>query len=294
MQELKNSPTGQCGKNTGPAICKLWELVNQISVERYELVVSDRVGTGSGIEQYVLFYKPSVARLLRYEVFNDTTKSFARPPALAYLQIGTETFWVVNIHTNPDNAIKEITNLPSVVSFVNKTDTDILLLGDFNADSPYFPERTNWPKVFPLLSGHWRNLIWDNVSTTVSGSLKSYDRFLISPSLFPFFLPSTASPFLFNQPASGGFSMGAILANGCALGYLPCGAPPLEAALKVSDHYPIRVNAFEGLGVNNNNINNNAAILREENVLLGSSGEKIQMNILGWMISVFFAFVLLK
>jgi hypothetical protein len=262
MQELKNSPTEQCGKNTGPAICKLVEKIHSLSSEKYEFMVSDRVGSGGGVEQYVVFYKSSVARILKYEVFADPTGLFYRPPALAHVQIGLKTFWVVNIHTNPDNATKEITNLPKVVSYVNQTDTDILILGDFNADSPYFNENLSWPIVFSALTGDWKNLIQDNVVTTVSGSSKTYDRFLISPSLLTYFVTSSAAPFYFDKHPSGGFSMNEIMADGCQSGYLTCAATEVEAALKVSDHYPIQVTAhFDVVKINHHQpqSNNNEA-----------------------------------
>jgi endonuclease/exonuclease/phosphatase family metal-dependent hydrolase len=124
---------------------------------------------------------------------------------------------LVNIHTKPDDATAEIGLLPDVIADVpsHSNESDIICLGDYNADGSYFDEST-YTTIFPSSQYNW--LIDNTEDTTVAVSDNTYDRMVTTTSTAEDYA-GTADVYLFDQIYD--FS-----------------SPTLEPD-DVSDHYPI-------------------------------------------------------
>jgi hypothetical protein len=81
----------------------------------------------------------------------------------------------VNIHTKPDDAEAEIGYLPDVIADATGRlgESDVILLGDFNADRSYYDE-SSYSTDFPASDFIW--LIPNTLDTTVAASDNTYDR----------------------------------------------------------------------------------------------------------------------
>ena len=86
---------------------------------------------------------------------------------------------LINIHTDPDEAEKEIPALKQT-ALNAQTETgeqDIIILGDFNADCTYFDENT-LVTAFP--APDYTGIISNTEDTTVKSTTCTYDRIIIT------------------------------------------------------------------------------------------------------------------
>ncbi|MDR0721056.1 MAG: endonuclease, partial [Treponema sp.] len=107
---------------------------------------------------------------------------FERNPLAAYFQTGGGfDFILINNHIQPSNAAREIAALPGVArSFQDLWgETDVALVGDFNADGSYYDEN-DLAAVFPQDAYHI--VIANEHDTTVASGDNTYDRIIISAS----------------------------------------------------------------------------------------------------------------
>lgn len=108
--------------------------------KNYNVVSSNRLGR-DGKEQYLFVYNDDVI-----DFIPDTTgygiepkDEFAREPFYAMFRAGNFDFYLMTIHTDPDDVGVEIPALKSAyVDLQDKTpnENDIVLLGDLNAKAP--------------------------------------------------------------------------------------------------------------------------------------------------------------
>lgn len=118
------------------------ELINKINANggNYKVVSSDRVGR-TRKEQYLFVYDDDLL-----DFVPDTTgygiepnDEFSREPFYAMFRAGNFDFYLMAIHTDPDDVDVEIPALKDAyVDLQDKTpeEDDIILLGDFNAKAP--------------------------------------------------------------------------------------------------------------------------------------------------------------
>lgn len=118
------------------------ELINKINAtgENYKVVASDRVGR-TRKEQYLFVYDDDLINFI-----SDTTgysiepnDEFAREPFYAMFKAGNFDFYLMAIHTDPDDVSTEIPALKVAYEDLQNntlTEHDIILLGDFNAKAP--------------------------------------------------------------------------------------------------------------------------------------------------------------
>ena len=177
----------------GSAIIKLQDGVN-LDGSKYNLIVSERLGRTSSKEQYAFLYDSNKIELLPNSYIydddvdedgvNDIDDSenddqFEREPFIAHFKVknGVLDFVLINNHIKPDDAEIEISLLPHVVSTVSKyiDETDILIVGDLNADGSYFDEE-NYLSIFPDDTYIW--MIPNSVDNTVAKSDNTYDRII--------------------------------------------------------------------------------------------------------------------
>eukprot|EP00854_Cymbomonas_tetramitiformis_P017234 gene17234-20503_t len=146
MQEIRETPDNSCGENTGSSVCKLLGLLND------HVVNTTRGGCLTGWSaQYMYVYDTSVLELLDARSYPDDGNHFTRdpyaarfrvigPPESRLAQRGFD-FAVAVLHTPPDEATEEISELDGLARWMEDSmDTDVMIMGDLNADGSYFDE----------------------------------------------------------------------------------------------------------------------------------------------------------
>ena len=118
---------------------KLLEMINADG-SNYQVVASDRVGRNV-LEQYLFIYNDTIIDHIvgttGYGI--EPNDEFSREPFYAMFKSGNFDFYLMNIHTDPDDVAIEIPALKESFMHLQNTtlnEDDIILLGDFNAKSP--------------------------------------------------------------------------------------------------------------------------------------------------------------
>jgi len=185
---------------------------------QYNYIVSPRLGYSRRYkEQYAYFYKKGIVKHIDHYVFNDKLDEFSREPLVAKFNIvsSNKDIVIIVIHTPPKFAAREIRKLPLVISdATEKYSSDIIILGDFNADCKYYDE-SNYRDTFP--SGKYLWAIDNNEDTTVKRTVCTYDRIVLTNTLSEYFIES------------GVFQFDKIYDL------------PYKKAVRISDHYPVWV-----------------------------------------------------
>ncbi|MDR1469464.1 MAG: endonuclease [Spirochaetaceae bacterium] len=149
---------------------------------RYACVIGPREGRSSAKEQFWIIYDTDKVRVLDTETWNDPEDVFERNPFAVFFQtLDKFDFIVIDNHIQPSNADREISVLPQVVDHYrrNWNETDILLVGDFNADGSYYDERF-LRDVFP--PEQYRIVISNEYDTSLGRAENTYDRIIITSS----------------------------------------------------------------------------------------------------------------
>ncbi|XP_019616286.1 PREDICTED: deoxyribonuclease-1-like [Branchiostoma belcheri] len=222
IQEVRDS--------TGTAIVDLLSRVNSPGTANYDMVISDRLGRTTSKEQYAFFYRTDVGLTVTNSYHYDDgdealgTDTFEREPFIVRFsssRTSVHDFVLVAIHTAPHHAVAEIQALDAVrESIVTRWRiTDIMILGDFNADCNYV-RPSHWDSI--SLWTRYRTYDWligHDVDTTVTSTNCAYDRIVVSgPTLKGSVLPHSGRVFDFSR-------------------HFHCNC----AAEAVSDHYPVEV-----------------------------------------------------
>jgi endonuclease/exonuclease/phosphatase family metal-dependent hydrolase len=256
VQEVDISQDDFCGTNTSEDVtCNLLSVINTKAGGNYTITAGPASGTGGYAERYVVYWNTLTILSVDDNGLADGLASpeFNRPPNVVTVTLHppvSETFSVINIHTSPNVATEEIYSLPLVANNNESaySEFDNIILGDFNADGSYFSENNAWTDFFSQFTTVGYELLIPNfVDTTVSVSSNTYDRIVVSPTLFDNVQLGSPSPYYFDNLCTMGDEMDAILTEGtegCGVppyvgAYLPCDATCLDASKKVSDHYPV-------------------------------------------------------
>ena len=166
--------------------------LNNASGNFWNMSLSVRSGTQaddqSSQEQYAYYYNHSVFREIgEGELYNDSANDyFQREPYRAQFELlnasGNSSgfdFTLFTIHTKPASALAEIDALHEVVQSYQEndtTETDVILLGDLNADCSYATAQELWES--PLRQPQYNWLVNDIADTTVSSTDCAYDRII--------------------------------------------------------------------------------------------------------------------
>ncbi len=166
------------------AIISLLSEINTGS-KKYSIVISPRLGRTSSKEQYAFIFDTSVLNEeMESSVWPDFNDEFEREPFIAKFKsvAGNFDFVMIDIHTKPDDAKKEISLLPSIMKYgtLQYGESDVLCLGDFNADGTYFNERM-YEEIFPSTEYNW--VIDNSADTSVAKDSNTYDRIVTSKSM---------------------------------------------------------------------------------------------------------------
>jgi len=184
---------------------------------RYHYVIGPREGRTNSKEQYVFVYDTNRIEVdpSSVGVFPDPQGRLHRPPMHARFRtrvIPAEmafTFWLVDIHTDPDEVPQELDALTGVFQAMQRArpdEDDVILLGDLNAGPPEFQAFRRIPGIAWAVAG---------VPTNTRRS-KTYDNLV------------------FAQPATSEY-----LGRWGVVDMQSTFGIPLETALEVSDHNPV-------------------------------------------------------
>ncbi|MDR2149346.1 MAG: endonuclease [Spirochaetaceae bacterium] len=148
---------------------------------QYRFVLGPREGRTASKEQYWIIYDSTMVTVIGEHTYPDPQDTFQRNPLAVYFTAGNFDFIIIDNHIQPSDAVKEIAALPELVRYYQDLwhDTDVLVLGDFNADGTYYDEEA-LALVFP--PEQYYSVIGNEYDTTVAPSNNTYDRFIITKS----------------------------------------------------------------------------------------------------------------
>lgn len=202
-------------------------LLAQISTpdNPYQAVISPRLGRTASKEQYAFIYRTDLFEPLgEASVLPDPQDLFEREPFMAMFKVkeGNLDLILVDIHTKPEDAAREISLLPKVMQYAAEKyqEPDILCLGDYNADGSYFNE-TAYQEIFP--PQNYLQLIPNSADTTVGSASLTYDR-MTATSAMASDMTGTWGVYDFSS--------------------LPCVMTNGINPKTISDHYPIWIEAY--------------------------------------------------
>jgi endonuclease/exonuclease/phosphatase family metal-dependent hydrolase len=190
------------------------QLVNSTG-SQYAYLIGPRLGRTSSKEQYAFLYNTARIEvsptsvttlldpndLLHREPFVALFRARDAPPAQAF------TFWLVNIHTDPDEVASEVSVLADAFQVVQQQgDDDVILLGDLNASENQLGPLGKLPGIRCAITG---------IPTNTRGN-KTYDNMIFDSRKTTEF---TGQSGVWNLMASFGLTQ--------------------EQALEISDHFPI-------------------------------------------------------
>jgi endonuclease/exonuclease/phosphatase family metal-dependent hydrolase len=149
---------------------------------KYAFLLGPREGRSISKEQHWVIYDSSKMRILDERAWADPQDIFERSPLAVYFQTsGAFDFILITSHIQPANAPRELAALPGVERYFQELwgETDVALVGDFNADGAYYDEQS-LAVLFPE-EGH-RIIITNDYDTTLAPSDNTYDRIIITAS----------------------------------------------------------------------------------------------------------------
>jgi endonuclease/exonuclease/phosphatase family metal-dependent hydrolase len=147
--------------------------------ETYKYVIGPRQGRSTSKEQYWVIYDAAKITVLEEDSWPDKDDIFERSPYAVYFKTnGAFDFILLNNHIQPGAAESEIRALPDIVTYYADLwkDSDVLVVGDFNADGQYF-DSSLLDSIFPEIM--YKN-IFTIEDTTLAKSHNTYDRFIIT------------------------------------------------------------------------------------------------------------------
>ncbi|MGI9469925.1 MAG: endonuclease/exonuclease/phosphatase family protein [Rubripirellula sp.] len=156
------------------------ELVSAINANgsRYSFIIGPRLGRTVSTEQYAFVFNTNTVEhdptsvgtmtdpkdLLHREPFVTRFRARTQSPAQAF------TFWMVNIHTDPDEVPQEIAALADVYQVMQRAradEDDVILLGDLNASEKQLGRLGQIPGMHWAISGVMtntrQNKAYDNI-----------------------------------------------------------------------------------------------------------------------------------
>ncbi|XP_038134363.1 deoxyribonuclease gamma-like isoform X2 [Cyprinodon tularosa] len=207
----------------GKAIERLVSSLNRYDQHRYEAVASGALGKASDLQKYVFIYKTPLVNVTAQH--QTAGSAFLRPPFVVQFyskKTDIKEFILVPLHSDPDDAVREIDGLYDVFQEVSAmwNNQNVMFLGDFHAGCAYVTrnDRKNI-RLFTNTNFTW--LIGDREDTTVTEQTDcAYDRIVVY-----------GEPFLMaTRPQSGRvFNFGKEFKIN------------RNMVLAVSDHFPVEV-----------------------------------------------------
>ncbi len=195
---------------------RLIALLNQ-NGRRYNYLIGPRLGRSVSTEQYAFVYDTNRVEYDPSSVgtVSDPADLLHREPFVARFRARTTvperafTFWLADIHTDPDEVATEVSALADVFQMMRSArsdEDDVILLGDLNASEFQLGRLGQIPGIYWVVRGAMTN----------TRQTKAYDNILFDSSATREY---TGKWGVFNLASQFGLSM--------------------EQALEVSDHFPV-------------------------------------------------------
>ncbi|MDR2194545.1 MAG: endonuclease/exonuclease/phosphatase family protein [Treponema sp.] len=150
---------------------------------KYDYILGPREGRTASKEQYWVIYDTEKLSVVDSATYDDSADRFQRSPMAVYFKTNDQfDFILIDNHIQPSDADREIAVLPEVTGYFQNMwrETDVLVMGDFNADGSYYNEN-KLAAVFP--DSDYQIIITNEYNTTVAESDNTYDRFIITASV---------------------------------------------------------------------------------------------------------------
>lgn len=152
----------------------------------YDFVIGPRLGRTSSKEQYAFVFNRASVELVPGSVYtvDDPDDRLHREPLVAGFSVRGPpaaqafTFTLIDIHTDPDEVVKELDALDDVYRAVRddgRHEDDVILLGDLNTDDAHLGELGQMPYLMAAISKTpsntrgtklYDNLIFDRRATS--------------------------------------------------------------------------------------------------------------------------------
>lgn len=184
---------------------------------QYNFLIGPRIGRTVSTEQYAYVFDTTRVEIEQssYGTIEDPSDLLHREPFVARFRARTQspsyafTFWLVNIHTDPDEVPQEVDALADIFQIMQSArpdEDDVILLGDLNASEKQLGRLGKIPGVVAVVNGTMTN----------TRRTKAYDNIILhAPSTSEF----TGRWGVYDLESTFGLSR--------------------EDALKVSDHLPV-------------------------------------------------------
>lgn len=157
------------------------DLVSAINADgsRYSFLIGPRLGRSNSKEQYAFVFNTNTIEHDPSSVgtISDPSDLLHREPFVARFRARTQspekafTFWMVDIHTDPDEVPQEVDALADVFDVMRKAradEDDVILLGDLNANDSQLGRLGKYPGIRWTVTG----------VTTNTRKTKAYDNIL--------------------------------------------------------------------------------------------------------------------
>lgn len=193
IQEIRDS--------SGEAIKQL--LSDVINVDsRYAMKLSGRLGRSLSKEQYAYIYRKDWVTPYNDYTYADPNEVFEREPYIVRFRsekASIKDFAIAGIHTSPDNAEIEISNLAVVYDDIvtRYSLNDVIIMGDFNAGCTYV---RSWNNIKLATDARFYWLFGNTADTTTKRSDCPYDRVVVAgDKLLSSIIPSSSDIFRFDE-----------------------------------------------------------------------------------------------
>ena len=182
---------------------------------QYTYVIGPRLGRTSSTEQYAFIFNPARIEVRPGSVATivDNDDLMHREPLIAHFRVrgvppsAAFTFWLVDVHTDPDEVSTELDVLAEVFQVVQQQgEDDVIMLGDLNASESQLRGLGKLPGIRYAIAG---------IPTNTRGT-KTYDNLLFDSRAT---VEYTGQSGVWNLMSSFGLTQ--------------------EQALEVSDHFPV-------------------------------------------------------
>lgn len=168
---------------------RLIDMVNRSNTNRsyhYSISLSPRTGQqdndASKAEQYAFVYNDRLLEVIESHLYDDSMHDyFGREPWIARFRLRntSTTFALVNIHTVPTETLEEINSLDYVVQSIQRTEPNVIVLGDMNAACEYaHPQEVHSTRLFD--ESRYTSIIPDSADTNLARSQCAFDRVILT------------------------------------------------------------------------------------------------------------------
>jgi endonuclease/exonuclease/phosphatase family metal-dependent hydrolase len=134
----------------------------------YDKVVGPRMGRTNSKEQYAFLYDTTAIEVNKNSIYtvNDPDSLLQRAPLVAMFRVRGPppdqafTFVLIDMHTEPDQAVQECNTLAQVYQAVRRAsggEDDIILLGDLNTDDRHLGGLSQIDGVRPIVRSTFTN-----------------------------------------------------------------------------------------------------------------------------------------